>query len=362
MRVPTAGHLNFMLHLRSDKKELSTMDNIERFANGEAAFASLRVPAWHRLGTVFEDVMSTDEILKTAHMADWNVRLVPAVQAHGDLLLEVPEKFTVLRNNPVSGSVDALSVVGTKYRTVQNEQVFGFGQAILDNSPDAVWETAGSIREGRTIFGTLRMNGLDIMINGVDAVDLYLVVASSHDGSTGVSATVSPIRVVCQNTLAMAQQNATSSFKARHTSSIDGRIEDAQDALGITYKFVEEFEATAKILADRKVDLGQLEQIVETIWAKDPKWDDLGLAERRTGLTRWENRLDTIGSIYVGKGERGDTMSTITGTGWGALNAITEYTDWYGRVSGRDERAAGFNSANETLKSKALEAVLAVTA
>ena len=156
--------------------------------------------------------------------------------------------------------------------------------------------------------------------------------------------------------------SAKASFKARHTSSIDGRIEDAQEALGITYKFMEEFEATATVLADRKVDLGQLEQIVETIWAKDPKWDDLGIDERRTGLSRWENRLETIGGIYVGKGERGDTMSTITGTGWGALNAITEYTDWYGRVSGRDERAAGFNSANETLKSKALEAVLAVTA
>jgi len=84
--------------------------------------------------------------------------------------------------------------------------------------------------------------------------------------------------------------------------------------------------------------------------------------ERRTGLSRWENRLETIGGIYVGKGERGDTMSTITGTGWGALNAITEYTDWYGRVNGRDERAAGFNSANESLKAKALDAVLAVTA
>jgi hypothetical protein len=160
----------------------------------------------------------------------------------------------------------------------------------------------------------------------------------------------------------MAQRNATSQFKARHTASIDGRIADAQVTLGITYKFVEEFEATANVLSDRTVGLDQLEQIVETIWAKDPKWDDLGEDDRRTGLTRWENRLETIGSIYVGKGERGDTMSTITGTGWGALNAITEYTDWYGRVSGRDERAAGFNSANETLKSKALEAVLAVTA
>jgi phage/plasmid-like protein (TIGR03299 family) len=306
--------------------------------------------------------MSTDEILATAHMADWNVRLVPAVQAHGELLLEIPEKFTVIRNNPVSDSVDALSVVGTKYTAVQNEQVFGFGQAILDNSPDAVWETAGSIREGRTIFGTLRMSGLDIMVGGQDVVDCYLVVTSSHDGSSGVAAIVTPIRVVCKNTLAMAMGSAKASFKARHTSSIDGRIEDAQEALGITYKFMEEFEATATTLADRQVDLGQLEQIVETIWAKDPKWDDLGADERRTGLSRWENRLETIGGIYVGKGERGDTMSTITGTGWGALNAITEYTDWYGRVSGRDERAAGFNSANETLKSKALEAVLAVTA
>ena len=338
------------------------MDGIERFANGEAAFASLQVPAWHRLGTVFQDVMSTDEILAAAHMADWDVRLVPAVQAHGDLLLEIPEKYTVLRNNPVSDSVDALSVVGTKYTADQNEQVFGFGQAILDNSPDAVWETAGSIREGRTIFGTLRMSGLDIMVGGQDVVDCYLVVTSSHDGSSGVAAIVTPIRVVCKNTLAMAMGNAKASFKARHTSSIDGRIEDAQEALGITYKFMEEFEATATKLADRKVDLGQLEQIVETIWAKDPKWDDLGIDERRTGLSRWENRLETIGGIYVGKGERGDTMSTITGTGWGALNAITEYTDWYGRVNGRDERAAGFNSANEALKAKALDAVLAVTA
>lgn len=338
------------------------MDNIERFENGEAAFASLQVPAWHRLGTVFEDVMSTDEILATAHMADWDVRLIPAVQAHGDLLLEIPEKFTVIRTNPVTGSVDALSVVGTKYTAVQNEQVFGFGQTILDNSPDAVWETAGSIRNGRTIFGTLRMSGLDIMVGGEDVVDCYLVVTSSHDGSTGVSAIVTPIRVVCKNTLAMAMGSAKASFKARHTASIDGRIDDAQEALGITYKFMEEFEATATKLADTKVDLSQLEQMVETIWAKDPKWDDIGADERRTGLTRWENRLETIGSIYVGKGERGDTMSTITGTGWGALNAITEYTDWYGRVIGRDERAAGFNTANESLKAKALEAVLAVTA
>jgi phage/plasmid-like protein (TIGR03299 family) len=306
--------------------------------------------------------MSTDEILQTAHMADWNVRLIPAVQAHGDLLLEVPEKFTVIRTNPVTGSVDALSVVGTKYTAVQNEQVFGFGQTILDNSPDAVWETAGSIRNGRTIFGTLRMSGLDIMVGGEDVVDCYLVVTSSHDGSTGVSAIVTPIRVVCKNTLAMAMGSAKASFKARHTASIDGRIDDAQEALGITYKFMEEFEATATKLADTKVDLSQLEQIVETIWAKDPKWDDIGADERRTGLTRWENRLETIGSIYVGKGERGDTMSTITGTGWGALNAVTEYTDWYGRVTGRDERAAGFNSANESLKAKALDAVLAVTA
>jgi phage/plasmid-like protein (TIGR03299 family) len=284
------------------------------------------------------------------------------VQAHGDLLLEVPEKFTVIRTNPVTGSVDALSVVGTKYTAVQNEQVFGFGQTILDNSPDAVWETAGSIRNGRTIFGTLRMSGLDIMVGGEDVVDCYLVVTSSHDGSTGVSAIVTPIRVVCKNTLAMAMGSAKASFKARHTASIDGRIDDAQEALGITYKFMEEFEATATKLADTKVDLSQLEQIVETIWAKDPKWDDIGADERRTGLTRWENRLETIGSIYVGKGERGDTMSTITGTGWGALNAVTEYTDWYGRVTGRDERAAGFNSANESLKAKALDAVLAVTA
>ena len=39
-----------------------------------ASFASLRQPAWHGLGTVFDEAVNTSEMLRLANLSDWNVR------------------------------------------------------------------------------------------------------------------------------------------------------------------------------------------------------------------------------------------------------------------------------------------------
>jgi len=328
-------------------------DNIERFADGSAAFAGFRDPAWHRLGTIFHERATTVEVLTMANMANWNVRLVPTVSLVEGKEVEVPERFTVVRDNPVTlGQIDGLGNVGKRYTTVQNEQIFEFGDQILQNNSDAQWDTAGSIREGRTIFGCIKLPS-SVKIGGVDPVDQYMFVTSSHDGSSGVQAALTPTRVVCANTLRIAQQNATHTFKARHTASIDGRINDAITALTLSANYFENFVNTAEQLADVTVTDAQLDELIESVYPK-PDWSE-DSDKSRNSLTIWENRGDLVRSIWNGEADQSglDTMSTIKGNGWGALNALSEAIDWYPvRSSGKMERAAGFSLHAEGEKSK----------
>ena len=104
---------------------------LELSETGEATFASFREPAWHKLGTVFNEEVSTAEMLKLANLNDWNVRLED---------VPVPENFSsdkgysfVTRTNPFDRSQnDFLGVVGERYVPLQNEDLFEFGDAMLD--------------------------------------------------------------------------------------------------------------------------------------------------------------------------------------------------------------------------------------
>ena len=128
--------------------------DLETSANGEVAFASLREPAWHGLGTVFESELTTSEMLKLAHLDNWNVRL----ESVSDLVPNynfVSESFMVLRTNPFDQSTDVLSTVGERYKVVQNDELFSFADNMLDGGR---WETAGSIKNGRVVFGSLALD------------------------------------------------------------------------------------------------------------------------------------------------------------------------------------------------------------
>jgi hypothetical protein len=120
--------------------------------NGVASFASFREPAWHNLGTVFDTEKNTNEMLVAANLNNWNVRLED---------LEIPSSLVsdkqyqyVVRTNPTDKSqTDVLGIVGERYVPLQNEDLFSFGDNILDGG--GRWETAGSIRGGRVVFGSL---------------------------------------------------------------------------------------------------------------------------------------------------------------------------------------------------------------
>ena len=322
------------------------MHDLEVGAGGEVSFASLREPAWHGLGTVFDSPLSTKEMLDAAHLSNWNIRLAEIPQ---DEYNYTQKAYFVIRDNPFASNTgkpcDVLGIVGNRYQVLQNEDLFSFADNILDGG--GIWETAGSIRNGRVVFGSMSMDREIVLDpNGVaDAVNTYLLVHTSHDGSVSVQATVTPVRVVCQNTLNLALRQTANSFKIRHTQTISGKIDEARRTLNLFHTYVDEFSNLAKSLYEFSINDLVFNDIINAAYPK-PENDKKG------SMTKWSNKIDTICDIY-----NGSTTVGIRNTGWGALNAMTERLDWYrnGRTDNGESilaASSGFDATTNSEKNR----------
>ena len=83
--------------------------NLE-MVNGQASFVSLREPAWHHLGTVVSDEMTTKQVMDYANLSNWNVRLEDVILPDG--YTATKNAFMVVRNHPEDSHPDVLSIVG----------------------------------------------------------------------------------------------------------------------------------------------------------------------------------------------------------------------------------------------------------
>ena len=322
------------------------IDQIE-IINGQASYASLRKPAYHQLGTVFQDEVTTSEMLSLANLDNWNVRLeeIPLPDNYS----MTAENFLVVRDHPEDKHPNVLSVVGKRYKTLQNEELFAFGDNLLDGGR---WEVAGSLKNGRIVFGALALERETVLDpNGVnDVIKNYLAISTSHDGSSAVQATVTPIRLTCMNThTAVFRKGANQSFKLRHTQSIDGRVAQAREALGLANRYLDEFDKLAKAMIETEVTKAQFDKIVSLAYPMPE-------ADKKGAVKKWENKIDLLEEIYVG-----DTNGMIAGNAWGAYNALTERLDWFRTSRGNEESllmgTAGFDPVVNAEKNKLLQIV-----
>ena len=328
--------------------------------NGKVSFASFREPAWHGLGTVFTEEKTTSEMLAAASLNNWDVRLLD--MAIPTSLTSDKEYQYVVRTNPTENSqTDVLGIVGERYHVLQNEDLFSFGDNILDGG--GRWETAGSIRGGRVVFGALALERETILDpNGVaDKVKTYLLINTSHDGSIAIQASITPVRVVCANTLNLAlggisrkkNKGIKQSFKIRHTQTANGKVQIARETLGLANAYMDEFDVMAKAMIEKEVNAIDFNNIILAAYPK-PESDLKGSNKK------WENKINTINDIYTG-----EYNGMISGNAWGAFNALTERLDWYRSArSGNNESilaaASGFDPSINAEKNRLLKVVQGV--
>lgn len=298
-----------------------------------AAFASLRQPAWHGLGTVFDKPVSTSEMLELAHMNGWNIRFEDAADWMTGFNFVTPT-LHVVRDNPfIEGQKDVLGTVGGRYNIFSNEEIFDFGDTLTDGRRR--WETAGSLKGGTKVFATLvATDDLVLDPNGsADTIRRYIMLVSSHDGSTTMIVKMVHTRVVCENTLNVALGETGAEFKIRHTQGMDVKLADAKRALGLAAVYDDVFEAEAKALFEADMTMSQFESIVLDMFP-EPEED------RKGNTKRWVDKVDTILDIWSNSTE---SVGNLPDSAWKGLQVLTEHNQWFRGI--RNDSSENFLAA-----------------
>jgi len=162
-----------------------------------------------------------------------------------------------------------------------------------------------------------------LQIGGQDAIDLYLMAWNTHDGTSAFNLLVTPIRVVCQNTLTAAINSAKSNYALRHTPGVNGKIQAARDALKLTFKYTEEFEKLAENLISQEMTDKEFAKLVEEVFPIDEE------SQRATTIA--ETARGTLMGLW-----KAPTQANIANTKWAAYNAFIEYSDWASPIRGKD--------------------------
>jgi phage/plasmid-like protein (TIGR03299 family) len=216
--------------------------NIE-IRNGVASFVENKKSglAWHGLGERVEGAMYVDEALKLSH-ADYNVMMQPVMVLTPEiqdrilnggidedtlLSLIIPKTKATVRTD----INQSLGVVSDSYGIVQNADAFKFLDMLVsgkmserDNTP--VIETAGVLGRGERVFITAKFPQQIVLdAKRDDLVDMYAVFTTSHDGTGSVRCVITPVRVVCNNTLNLALSNNVGRINFRHTSDVMSRLD-----------------------------------------------------------------------------------------------------------------------------------------
>ena len=219
-------------------------------ANVETMFYT-RTKPWHGLGTMVEKAPTSEAALELAGL-DWQVVQKKLVTDGG---IEVPGFKANLRETDNQ-------VVSDRYKVVQNADAFSFTDALLGEG--VTYETAGSLQNGRRTWILAKLPTRYI-ISG-DEITPYLVFMNSHDGSGSIKAAMTPIRVVCQNTLNLALSTAKRCWSTNHVGDIKGKMEDARYTLLYADQYMAELGRTIDQMNQQKLSDRQVMEYIDSLF------------------------------------------------------------------------------------------------
>ena len=309
--------------------------------SGKAAMAYVGETPWHGLGqqltkdstietwaeeSGLDFQLATADVQFTPPASVWNGFKAQALPYDGKKVM-----YRTDSNMP-------LGLVSSQYKIVQPIEVLEFFRDMVGSI--AHLETAGVLRNGAHYWALAKMDG-EFNIAG-DKVNQYLLLASSADGSLATQARLTSVRVVCNNTLQLAQRGKAN-VSVRHNSVF--KPEAIKAELANSNEAFKTFEQTAKALASIKLGSAKAQSIFTSILGGDEKNPSRAAARAL--------------ALFEGAGI-GAELESAKGTAWGALNAVTQLMDWETARTGDARLATAWFGGGVNVKQQAVEALLAL--
>lgn len=266
---------------------------------------SVREKPWHYSMTsdvtkIIQEAPNSHDALVAAGL-DWTVESKPIYDANGNLIKGY-------KANTRSSDNKVLGIVGNRYKIIQNVDAFQFTDNLIGG--DVRYETAGSLLGGTKVWMLAKMPERKI---AGDDVETYVAFTNTFDGKGSVRAIVTPVRIVCNNTLNLALSTAKRSWSMRHQGDIESKLAEAREALELTDIYMEELAKQA----DRWANVTINEEMVQNALNKlfPVKEDDTDRKKRNV-----QDAKDQFMVCYFAP-----DIAKFRGTAWGAINAMTDY-------------------------------------
>jgi len=295
-------------------------------ANVDSMAYAGQVP-WHGFGTRLQKRMTSEEALEKGGI-NWSVELqkVQAISSDGAKIDCEDNRAVVRLDNRT-----VLGVVGTSYSPLQNKEAFGFFDSAISERK-AIFETVGALGKGERVWMLAKVEGSDFSVLPDDAIQPYLLLSHSHDGSSCVRAKFTPIRVVCQNTLRVALGMGKDEIKIRHTGDVSSKIRSAGDILRVAGAMIDETKPIFMKMAQKQIKLNDAVLYIRK--SLQPSF-----SEGKETTARLDTMVDSVAELM--ETGRGSDIRGVRGTAWGAYNAITEFVDHQRKVRGGEENRIG---------------------
>jgi phage/plasmid-like protein (TIGR03299 family) len=314
---------------------------------------TVRLAAWHGLGTVFEDYPKREEAQPIAH--PWDVveeplfRKVHKQDGEDGPTFEVYEETPGFKANVRSDNEKLLGVVSETFTNVTNHELWDVAEALEGSGSDVMFETGGSLKGGKQVWVLLRLQE-PLMIKGDPRGETipYYALQNSFDGSGAFRGQATTTRIVCANTSSMADWDAQrrgTEFLFKHTKNVGERVEEARIALQGWRDALTAWQEQAETLIERKIEPLAASEFLDRFIPMPP--ENLITERVRNNIIRDRGKwMDAYNSV-TGEG--------LKDTAYGLVQASIEFLEWGRRAFTAESRFKRSFLTREGLVTRAID-------
>ena len=288
-----------------------------------------------------ETFESTREAMRF-HGLDWEVIKGPLQNEHNGLLLPVKDWQTTQRAD--TGKV--LGIVKGKYVPMQNRRLAEFTDTLI-NTGGARPASMGSAFDDRKVYTVVQLNDIDTPDGGLGS---FLISANSHDGSSSMYTTLVNIRWACTNGLVGLSDKAHT-VKVRHSGKMEERLQEAQRVMAHASDYLED---TTRVMEELlSTPIGDYNKLITELI---PTPVDNG--DNKRAIDNAHKRQAEIATVL----NHSDNLKDVRKTGWGFINAVSEWNEWSGSHVTRRQLSPMerlLNDSTHDIVTRAKELVLA---
>ncbi|HCV3153779.1 DUF932 domain-containing protein [Acinetobacter nosocomialis] len=327
---------------------------------------------WHGLGNPLSPNQPIEVWAQQAGM-DWriessNVSYMAKNERGQNILMPYEEQRVLYRSDTHA----PLSVVSQRFQEVQPQEILEFYRDLTEQSGFEL-ETAGVLKGGRK-FWALARTGQSAALKGKDVSNGYILLATACDGTLATTAQFTSIRVVCNNTLAIALKGQNSNagvVKVPHSTKFDA--DKVKQQLGVSVRAWDEHMYEMKQLSQRKVTQSEAAAYFDAVFNNTA----MSIAEQDDNIIQFYRDVATQAQtnskekpepnaksmskameMFNGQG-RGASLSSAKDTAYGLLCSMTEFIDHERRAMSIDHRLdSAWFGAGAMMKQRGLEQAL----